>query len=505
MKKVFTVALFAGIFIAAMPTLATASPLQDYYDDGPVSYQTFYDELSPYGQWIDDPEYGYVWQPNAGADFRPYYTNGNWAYTTYGWTWVSSYNWGWAPFHYGRWRMDPFYGWVWIPGYEWGPAWVSWRNNAATCGWAPLGPGISISMSISSGFAVPVNHWVFLETRWLGHRSFYNHCAPFRQNNVYYNNTVIVNNTYVYNRRTYINGPDAGYYRRSTGRTLSPASVRSERRPGMDRQERGSVRMYRPEVRQYASNSGAGSTRPTPAPSRVISRNEAGRPGNDRNNGNWSRNNDNNNRPNDRNDRNNQRSFDNQFSRDNDRNGVTENRGNRNNLPDRTFDRNNNNNTPDRTTDRNRNNLPDRTFDRNNNSNTPEVRDNRNNVPDRTIDRNRNNLPDRTIDRSNNARENRENPWNNNRSATPDNNRSNTFERSRPAERNIPQRQPQTEQRRAMPEQRQQQEQRSRVIDQPRQSSPNRSFERQQPQRSEQPRQQSGNSDRGGRRGTRES
>ena len=31
-----------------------------------VSYQSFYDQLAPYGQWIDDPGYGYVWMPDAG-------------------------------------------------------------------------------------------------------------------------------------------------------------------------------------------------------------------------------------------------------------------------------------------------------------------------------------------------------------------------------------------------------------------------------------------------------
>ena len=38
-----------------------------------VSFQTFYDELSPYGQWIDYPEYGYVWSPaDRYNDFHPY-------------------------------------------------------------------------------------------------------------------------------------------------------------------------------------------------------------------------------------------------------------------------------------------------------------------------------------------------------------------------------------------------------------------------------------------------
>src|SRR5580692_6949742 len=52
-----------------------------------VSYQSFYDQLSPYGQWINNPTYGYVFMPNVGPDFKPYTTNGHWVYTDEGWTW----------------------------------------------------------------------------------------------------------------------------------------------------------------------------------------------------------------------------------------------------------------------------------------------------------------------------------------------------------------------------------------------------------------------------------
>src|SRR6202012_3214404 len=58
----------------------------DQNDNAPVDYQTFYNELSPYGQWINTPEYGYVWTPSAGADFQPYATSGHWVYSNYGWT-----------------------------------------------------------------------------------------------------------------------------------------------------------------------------------------------------------------------------------------------------------------------------------------------------------------------------------------------------------------------------------------------------------------------------------
>ncbi len=109
-----------------------------------ISIQTFYDQLSPYGDWIYSYDYGYVWRPyfDNPESFRPYSSNGNWVYTNYGWTWNSGYNWGWAAFHYGRWDFDNYLGWLWIPGTEWAPAWVSWGSYNDYWGWAPLGPNI---------------------------------------------------------------------------------------------------------------------------------------------------------------------------------------------------------------------------------------------------------------------------------------------------------------------------------------------------------------------------
>ena len=84
---------------------------QDYSQQPDITYQQFYNDLSPYGNWINYPGYGYVWMPGV-TGFRPYYTNGSWVYTNYGWTWASDYSWGWAPFHYGRWLNDRMYGWI---------------------------------------------------------------------------------------------------------------------------------------------------------------------------------------------------------------------------------------------------------------------------------------------------------------------------------------------------------------------------------------------------------
>ncbi len=100
----------------------------------------FYDQLSPYGQWVDVDPYGLCWVPaDVDAGWRPY-TNGYWDWTDDGWCWVSNYDWGWAPFHYGRWFDSPEFGWCWVPGTVWAPAWCMWRFGDDWTGWCPLPP-----------------------------------------------------------------------------------------------------------------------------------------------------------------------------------------------------------------------------------------------------------------------------------------------------------------------------------------------------------------------------
>lgn len=107
------------------------------YQREEVNFNQFYATLSPFGNWMTYPGLGQVWVADDPF-FKPYYTNGRWAYSRYGWTWVSNYSWGWAPFHYGRWAYDSFYGWMWVPGYTWGPAWVNWRNYNGYYAWSPI-------------------------------------------------------------------------------------------------------------------------------------------------------------------------------------------------------------------------------------------------------------------------------------------------------------------------------------------------------------------------------
>src|SRR5262249_11658855 len=52
------------------------------------SVDVFYSELAPMGSWYSDPTYGWVFAPPSPT-YVPY-SNGHWAYTDYGNTWVSA-------------------------------------------------------------------------------------------------------------------------------------------------------------------------------------------------------------------------------------------------------------------------------------------------------------------------------------------------------------------------------------------------------------------------------
>ena len=105
-----------------------------------VSFDFFYDSLSPYGEWIEVGDYGSCWRPSGvDADWSPY-SDGYWSYTDGGWTWVSYEDFGGIVYHYGRWVQVEDEGWCWVPDDEWAPAWVSWRSSDDYVGWAPLPP-----------------------------------------------------------------------------------------------------------------------------------------------------------------------------------------------------------------------------------------------------------------------------------------------------------------------------------------------------------------------------
>jgi len=263
------VALLVTLNIGAwmiMPQEASAQ-------QGGVSFGIFYNELSPYGQWVDYPNYGYVWIPSAGPDFAPYSSNGYWIWTEYGWTWVSGYSWGWAPFHYGRWDYDNSYGWFWVPDNEWGPSWVNWRRADGYYGWAPIRPGISLSVSFGSGYTVPNDRWRFVRDKDFS-RIDINHYYINRTNNVtIIKNSSVINRTYSDQSRhsTYVSGPDRADVQKITGRTIQPVVIHDNEKPGQNLKN-GQLQIYRPQVQMNDENGRR------PVPSRVVNLKDVKRP-----------------------------------------------------------------------------------------------------------------------------------------------------------------------------------------------------------------------------------
>jgi hypothetical protein len=245
-NKLWGMALLAFVLILTAPHKSVAQGGNGQY----ISEQEFYDQLSPYGAWVSDPNYGDVWVPDVNGDFRPYVTNGHWVLTEYGNTWVSDYPWGWATFHYGRWHYDDYYGWEWVPGNEWAPAWVSWRNGNGYYGWAPLAPQISIEASFGSNYYIPNTYWAFAPYAYINQPNIYNYCVPATRVRNIYRNTTVIRNTYVYNNRTYIAGPRREDIQRYTQRPIRVYNINNINRPGANTVNNNAVNIYRPSVRQ---------------------------------------------------------------------------------------------------------------------------------------------------------------------------------------------------------------------------------------------------------------
>jgi hypothetical protein len=241
LKKYIWQSLLLLAFVLALPNKSHAQ-------GGAISFQEFYDELQPYGTWIDDPNYGNVWVPDAGPDFRPYGSNGHWVLTDYGNTWVSDYDWGWAPFHYGRWRFDDYYGWEWIPGYQWGPAWVNWRSGGGYYGWAPLSPGLSVSVSFGSGYDVPEAYWVFAAAAYINSPRIYDYYVPRARVVNYIHQTNYITNVYVNNNQRYYAGPRREDIQRYTHRPPTVYRINNAERPGRPGINNNAVNIYRPSV-----------------------------------------------------------------------------------------------------------------------------------------------------------------------------------------------------------------------------------------------------------------
>lgn len=222
-------------------------------DDG-MSYQTFYDQLSPYGSWIDYPGYGYVWVPQVDEGFSPYMTSGRWVYTDMGWTWASDYQWGWATFHYGRWFRDPDYGgWMWMPGYDWAPAWVTWGTYDDYYCWMPIGPQGYVNSRYGDRY---MHHWNCLPRGHMGDDDIgryvvSNHVVNHDRND-FERRLNVVNNTHTYNRSVFNAGPRVEDVQRAVGHDVRRVTVSNSSAPGKTEVRGNQINVYRPAINRNA-------------------------------------------------------------------------------------------------------------------------------------------------------------------------------------------------------------------------------------------------------------
>ncbi len=220
-----------------------------------ITFDYFYQKLSPYGEWIEVSPYGWVWSPTGvEPGWRPY-TDGSWTYTDYGWTFVSDDDWGWAVYHYGRWVNDAEYGWIWIPGTVWGPAWVAWRYGDDFIGWAPLPPAVGWSderglvpgdFDLDDGIAWSC--WVFVQPRWfVAPRIKVYLLSPVRNVDC----LRVTKNVTIYkfaDRRIFNAGIDVKAAERFTGKRIVPYRIGTADKPGNPITAKGEIRVFKPAV-----------------------------------------------------------------------------------------------------------------------------------------------------------------------------------------------------------------------------------------------------------------
>ncbi len=246
--------LLAAVILSAAP-LFTAWPANAQVSVE-ISFDSFHDQLAPYGAWVYSDRWGTVWQPgDVPADFRPYDTGGHWEYTDeYGWTWVSDYDWGDIAFHYGRWVYDPDDGWLWMPGYVWSPAWVVWRGNNDYLGWMPMPPdddfvsgrgdiGVSVSWNdpdryysewYGPSFGGVGALWVFVNYGHIADRDYHRYEAPPGQVNVLVRKTTNITNYTVVNNYVVNRSVDVRRVAQIAGHPIRPVPARAViRHPNM--------------------------------------------------------------------------------------------------------------------------------------------------------------------------------------------------------------------------------------------------------------------------------
>ena len=214
----------------------------------------FYEELSPYGDWVYTRDFGWAWFPrNVHAYWRPY-NDGRWVMTEYGWTWVSYEPFGWATYHYGRWAGIRASAGSGFPARSGVPRGCPGRAAEATSAGRRCRPqvgfqvgvgiqlgGFNLSVGIRPDYYNFVPERSFLEPRLSGYW-----CPTARNVTIIHNTTNVTNYTYIDNR--VINrGIDVARIEQATGHRVQSSASPTRKEKAAHRGGEGEVRIYRPQ------------------------------------------------------------------------------------------------------------------------------------------------------------------------------------------------------------------------------------------------------------------
>jgi hypothetical protein len=235
-----------------LPSLTTPAQAQVQASVS-IGFGTFYDSLSPHGDWVRLDGRN-VWVPgDVRADWRPY-TVGRWAYTRpHGWTWVSDEPYGWAVYHYGRWGFHHAMGWYWVPDTVWAPAWVTWRGSGEYAAWAPMPPRglVGISYEVDP-YVIPARYWVAVPTAQFLAPNLFNVAIHIGEPRFYdvVRHTRPIGHVRVVNNITVNNYFDIDYIERQTGEEVRVRDIREAREPGAIQLGDDAIEIYAPAVEE---------------------------------------------------------------------------------------------------------------------------------------------------------------------------------------------------------------------------------------------------------------
>ncbi len=225
-----------------------------------VSFQSFYDVLSPMGEWIQitkedidddlsdgegeglnnytaytDEEFLFILKHDVEKSWKPY-VNGKWEYTDHGWLWISSDKWGNSTYNYGRWWNSPKYGWVWLPGYTWAPAWVKWKvtNDDKYVGWVALSP--KAKWNSSKGITDDTykyknkdNEWVFVENNNFAGDISNDKTVKQSENSALVKNSFTITDIKTEDDKIVNTGPDVNRMEEKTGKKFRKRNIKFSR------------------------------------------------------------------------------------------------------------------------------------------------------------------------------------------------------------------------------------------------------------------------------------